>query len=428
MVSRVHAPHLEAASKHQLLYFDAIRGLSAQMVVVGHSMNIFLPAFFMIERANGTFRTTTGVFYMQNFGVMLFFVLSGYLVSRSALTKMVNPAYTFGEYFLERFARVFVPFVPAVILVALFDRLVLRGHGSPFTAIPLDAWTTFANLTMLYNNPVLSRLAGITGLPLGAHPIGTANPFWSVVIEWWIYMVFGLLVIRVVRDRRLGPFGLAVLAFAGLVVLQAVVGHPGLILAWLVGMAFAIGRPRALFAHRILHRIIGVLALVAIPLLLRRSGWNVYTEAVALAISLAVMSLYAGFSPNSSSVPANQPPRPEMSSAPMAEIRTHSRVGTPGRVAASLRTVVKYVSDYSYSLYLVHFSVLIYLQTVPSLRDHPRLTIPLAFVLANALALTYWALIERHYPRVRRALRRTRVWQVLSPTPRVAEVPSRTYS
>jgi peptidoglycan/LPS O-acetylase OafA/YrhL len=408
-------PHLQAASKHQLFYFDAVRGLSAQMVVVGHSLNLFLPAAFMVQRANGTYRTTSGIFYMQSYGVLLFFVLSGFLVSRSALAKMSSPGYTFGEFFLERLARVFVPFVPAVLLVAVTDRLVLHGRSNPFTTIPLDIWTTVTNLTMLYNNPVMRKVADLTGLPLRTGPIGTADPFWSVVIEFWIYIAFGLILLRLFRDRRIGVVGLLALVFSLAVVAQTIDKSHGLVLSWVVGMAYAIGRPRAWFTARWLHKVLGMVALVAIPLCLRHTHWNVYDEYVALATSVAVMSLFAGFGR-----PAPGPAVRTVTRATSAEPATaESGVASPPtrrpHIPAPVRTIVKYVSDYSYSLYLVHFSLLIYLQTVPAVRSRPAVAIVLGFLVANAVAFGFWFLIERHYPSVRRALRRTRFWQVLFP-------------
>jgi peptidoglycan/LPS O-acetylase OafA/YrhL len=405
-------PHLQAASKHQLFYFDAVRGLSAQMVVVGHSLNLFLPAAFMAQRSNGTYRATSGIFYMQNLGVLLFFVLSGFLVSRSALTKMASPGYSFGEYFLERFARIFVPFVPAVLLVSVVDRLVLQGRSNPFTTVPLDAWTTVTNVTMLYNNPVMRKAADLTGLPVATGPIGTADPFWSVVIEFWIYITFGLILLRLVRDRRIGIIGLLALLFSVAVVAQTIVGHHGLVLAWVVGMAYAIGRPRAWFTHRRLHQVLGVAALVATPLCLLRTHWNVYGELVALSLSVAVMSLYAGFGRPQPAVRAAGSPADPGGAAAAAKV-----AGRP-HIPAPVRTIVKYVSDYSYSLYLVHFSLLVYLQTVPGLREHPGTAIVVVFLVANVVALAFWFLIERHYPTVRRALRRTRIWQALFPAPR----------
>jgi peptidoglycan/LPS O-acetylase OafA/YrhL len=58
-------------------------------------------------------------------------------------------------------------------------------------------------------------------------------------------------------------------------------------------------------------------------------------------------------------------------------------------------------SDYSYSLYLVHLSLIMYLQKF--LPDwQARWSIAIAFVAANVAALGFWWAFERHYPAVRR--------------------------
>lgn len=382
-----HHPLPATASKHQILYFDAVRALSAQMVLVGHAFNIFLPGTFMVV-SRGRLRPSTEIFYMQNLGVLLFFVLSGFLVSRSALTKMSSPTWGYTDYLLERMARIFVPFVPAVLLVSVFDRLILHGKDTPFIRIDLDPWTLFTNLTMLYNNPVVDALQARTGIPLSTRPIGTAAPFWSVVIEFWIYIAFGLIVIRVLRDRRLGVLGIAALLFSLAVVVDTARHHEGLVLAWVVGMVFAWGASRSWFVRPLPHRVLGVVGLAATTWFLWRGGWDVYEERVALALGIGVMSTWVGF----------------------ARGRTPADGPTATGVRSRVRRAVTYLSDASYSLYLVHFSVLIYLQTVPWLADRPAVAIPFAFVLANAFALVYWYLIERHYPAVRRAVRRSGLW------------------
>ena len=140
---------MKIASNHQLLYFDLVRALSAQMVLVGHSLNLFMPEVFMGPKLNGHYVTTTGMFYMQNMGVVLFFVLSGYLVTRSVVHKRQTPNYRFREYLIERSARVFVPFFPAVILVGIFDWLLVSPSGSPFVQLRLDIGTISANFLPL---------------------------------------------------------------------------------------------------------------------------------------------------------------------------------------------------------------------------------------------------------------------------------------
>jgi len=382
-----HHPLPATASKHPIVYFDAVRALSAQMVLVGHAFNIFVPGIFMVA-ARGRFRPSTEFFYMQNLGVLLFFVLSGFLVSRSALTKMSTPGWGYNSYLLERVARIFVPFVPAVLLVSVLDRLVLGGQDTPFIRVDLDKWTLATNLTMLYNNPVMETLAARTGLPLDTRPIGTAAPFWSVVIEFWIYVAFGLILLRLLRDRRLGILGVLALGMSLAVVVDTVRHHEGLVLAWVMGMLYAIGASRPWFMTALPHRVLGVAGLVATPWLLWRGNWDAYEEQVAFFLALAVLSTYVGFVRRGGG-PARSNPRPL------------------GNLA---RRGVTYLSDSSYSLYLVHFSLLIYLQTVPWLADHPLVAVPGAIIFANVVALAYWYLIERHYPEVRRAVRRWGLW------------------
>ena len=385
-----HSPP-QTASKHQILFFDAVRALSAQIVLVGHSLNIFVPATFMVLRG-GHYRPGHGIFYMQNLGVLLFFVLSGFLVSRSALSKMRSPTWGYGDYLLERVARIFVPFVPVVLLVSVADRLVLGGHDTPFIRLDLDRWTVVTNLTMLYNNRAVEFVQKVTGLPLDTRPIGSAAPFWSVVIEFWIYIFFGLLLLRVLRDRRLGVLGLGALLVAGAVVLDTVQHHKGLVMAWCVGLAYAVLTSRTAVVHRSVHRVVGVAGLVLAVLLLRRGDWNVYDEGVALALGCGVLSSWLGFTGGATST-----------SADLAQRRR------------PVRTTVTYLSDSSYSLYLVHFSILIYLQTVPWLAARPLVAVPFAFVVANGAAVAYWYAVERHYPAVRRLVRRSGWWPAVPP-------------
>ena len=147
---------------------------------------------------------------------------------------------------------------------------------------------------MLYNNPVMDVLAARTGLPLDTRPIGTAAPFWTVVIEFWIYIAFGLILLRIIRDRRIGVLGILTLAFSLAVVVDTARHHEGLVLAWVVGMLYAWGFSQPWFVRPLPHRVLGVVGLVATPLLLWQNHGNVSDERVALALGLAVLSTWLG--------------------------------------------------------------------------------------------------------------------------------------
>jgi peptidoglycan/LPS O-acetylase OafA/YrhL len=382
---------VKTASRHQLLYFDLIRGFSAQMVVVGHSLNIFLPLVFVSRQANGSFVTTAGVFYVQNMGVILFFVLSGFLVTRSVVYKRHRPEYGFGMYLVERFTRLFVPFVPAVLLVGLFDRILVKSIGSPFTQIHLDLGSFAGSFLMLFNHPAFAVLKRITGLDATVRPLGTAAPFWSVAIEWWIYITFGMIMFRVAAHRRLGLLGWAVLLFAGAVPLWSLVSHRGLLLAllaWIVGMAYSLLETRVNRVGATRHRIAASFGLVLASLILIAGNYNVNNEIFVLSLSVAVMSGYYGW--------FNSTRRQ------VEGTRSHVHEGhqDPSRFVRFLR----FVSDYSYSLYLIHFSILIYISARLSQNRSPAMMIVGGVILCNIMAMLFWFTFERHYPKARRFL------------------------
>lgn len=366
------------ASKHTLLYFDVVRALSSQMVLVGHSLNLFLPAVFL--RRGSAHRSVP---YMQNLGVVLFFVLSGFLVSSSVMRRSANGSYGFRQYAIERATRILVPFVPALVLIAVADRAFFHGADhAPFIRVLDNSGTTFlANLTMLYNNPPMQQLGRWLERDLSVGPFGTAAPFWTVVIEWWIYLSFGLVALFLLGRARLRFSGAVLFLLAVAVPAASLTNGSGLVLAWLVGMTYALGRQAATAASALTHGGIAALGAASAVLSLVSHEWNFYQPMVCIGVALMVMSLYH-------------------------VVATRRADDAPVQVARAplAASFVRLLSDYSYSLYLVHFSLLVYLTTLLPETWQARWAILTAFVLANLVALGFWWTFERRYPAVRRRL------------------------
>lgn len=151
----------------QSALLDWTRGLAAQAVLIGH----------VITASDAESRIL-----IQDAGVVMFFVLSGFLIAHSTLRKA--GAYTFTEYFCDRASRIFVPYVPAVIFIILAG-IVFSLPG------PYDPVTALANLAMLQDFP-LYRYVSFPEF----ERIGTGRPLWSVAMEWWFYMAFALVAFR----------------------------------------------------------------------------------------------------------------------------------------------------------------------------------------------------------------------------------------
>ncbi len=370
-----------AVPSGQSLFFDLARGLSSQLVLVGHSLNVALPASLMVAGADGFLEARSGLPYLQNFGVLVFFYLSGFLITTIVTRKSGKPGYGMPDFLADRFARIFTPLLPMLALVWLIDNLVFAGGAnSAYTDVNAGFGDLLLNATMLAGNPALSFVAQRTGLAwLSATSFGTADQLWTVIIEWWIYIAFGIGFFVLVRRQRWGflgsAIGLALAAVAGAVLLGALLTAPGLVVAWILGMTAAAANRIVAAQGRALLAAIAVVASAAAAWLLSGNGWNFYAPLPALLIGIGFFA--AVFAIDRFALVAD------------------SRV---------LSGVVRYMSNVSYSLYLVHLSLILWAaELFPQLIGHAT-TVVAFFVIANLAAWLFFLLFEQHYPKVRRGM------------------------
>jgi peptidoglycan/LPS O-acetylase OafA/YrhL len=119
----------------------------------------------------------------SRFAVMLFFVLSGFVL---ALPYFANKSLPYGSYLVRRFCRIYLPFAFAVVFSALLC-WQLGGTGMPMFSTWLNGfWTTPPSAGV-----VLKHLA-MTGI--GDQSIALNPPIWSLIIEMRVSIIFPLLV------------------------------------------------------------------------------------------------------------------------------------------------------------------------------------------------------------------------------------------
>jgi peptidoglycan/LPS O-acetylase OafA/YrhL len=59
--------------------------------------------------------------FIQNIGVLIFFVMSGFLITATLLHNSAKPDYGFARYFIDRFARIYSGLLPALVFVIVTD-------------------------------------------------------------------------------------------------------------------------------------------------------------------------------------------------------------------------------------------------------------------------------------------------------------------
>jgi peptidoglycan/LPS O-acetylase OafA/YrhL len=179
-------------------------------------------------------------FYLTGLGhqaVVIFFVLSGFLVGGSALRSHAEGRWSWTGYAIPRVARLYVVLVPALLLTAAWDNAGLALFNT--AAHPYASDLRGAAISKVSLNSGLTLRAF-----LGNHAFlqnvrvpcfGTDFPLWSLACEGWFYVLFPLVLAAVLPGRASGR----VLAAAGaLVVGWFFPFWPGFLI-WCFGAAVA---------------------------------------------------------------------------------------------------------------------------------------------------------------------------------------------
>ena len=206
--------------KAHVLTLDSIRGIAAVTVVIHHVilMPTFLAAFPNHAWIDCAFFRSGG------FLVDLFFVLSGMVMSLSYLQTDFG-RFSLRDFMVRRFARVY-PLHIVMLLVLLLFRLVRIGLGLAVAGAVVTGPAAFEvnnGYSFFLNVFLLHSLGFVQYLNWNA-------PSWSISVEFYTYLVFGLLLLAAQRLNSLAwfYFAAATLAIGSWFVLTTVVATPQL--------------------------------------------------------------------------------------------------------------------------------------------------------------------------------------------------------
>ena len=150
------------------VYLDALRVFAAVWVLLFHaSFDRFAGAW--IRPVSGELGTP---------GVVVFFVLSGYIIAWVASTKEKDPK----TYFLNRLSRLWSVALPALALTLVAD---WAGRSIDSSVYPNWYGTDHKAYRLLMSGAFVNQIWFLDVQPL------TNGPFWSLCYDWWYYCVFG---------------------------------------------------------------------------------------------------------------------------------------------------------------------------------------------------------------------------------------------
>ncbi|HYJ07389.1 MAG TPA: acyltransferase [Polyangiaceae bacterium] len=367
-----------------------LRGLAAVAVLVGHVRGLFMQDYEALESKSAAWKAFYLLSGLGHQAVIVFFVLSGFLVGASVLARQqVNGRWDFRDYFTRRLVRLYVVLIPGLLLTAAWDAAGLRLFGAEgLYGGALDA----RHLTMPDVRVTLSLEHFLGNLAFLQHifiaPFGTNGPLWSLSYEFWAYLLFPLLV------RAGGTAEKPVTrAVYGLLATLIIVGG-GLKLAfyfsiWLVGAGLALWWLRTAWRPARPITIAALACLFAGALVVGRSSRlsdsvaDVILAATTAALLAAVLTL-----------PDRMPKR------------ALSRANASG---------ADWLAGFSYTLYVAHYPVLAFLfvATMGGVRWAASAQAVLAVLAISLGVLLLYAfplsrLTEAHTDSLRRRLSRPR--------------------
>src|SRR5690348_4967328 len=212
-----------------------MRGMAAWAVMWGHMRGNFFVDFQDLHHPNLFLKA---VYFVTGFGhqaVMVFFVLSGFLISSSVFNALATGSWSWRDYSINRLSRLYAVLVPGLLLGFIWDKSgsslfastglythPLQGFGGLIAQKQLTAGAFAGNLFFLQT--IICPVFGSNG------------PLWSLANEFWYYVLFpvGLLALIGWRRgslRRAAPLTIAAIVVAVFIGREMLIGF----LIWMAG-------------------------------------------------------------------------------------------------------------------------------------------------------------------------------------------------
>ncbi len=308
-------------------FIDTSRWIAAACVLITHlnDRTFMVLANIPAEHRGPGLALWVFLYGFAHQAVVVFFVLSGFLVGGAVLTRAQAGSLDMRRYCLDRTIRIYLVLVPALALTTIFDMLGRYFFGASIYAEEtasghFGAWLWLGNLLSLQD--------------IFVPYWGTNSALWTLSHEYWNYITFPLLCMPLMRDLPASTRALGFVAGLLLLITMSITGswHLFGFFIWVAG-ALAILPRRALISSKWLSLAIFLIISVSCRLTFRfadlQSGY--LGDLVDLAIALS-----------------------------FANLLLTMRFAKSGWRALNWRGHV-WLSEFSYSLYAIHMPLITFL-------------------------------------------------------------------
>jgi peptidoglycan/LPS O-acetylase OafA/YrhL len=378
-------------SRHQV-HLDAARAVAALIVFTGHGRDFFVESLRSAIGLNATGSAVNAVNLAHapsttigHQAVIVFFVLSGYLVGGSVLRSAREGRFSTESYLFQRLTRLWIVLIPALALTMLLDetgRHLCQPGCIYFQTAALPEIDGDLSLATLIGNVAFLQTIFVPTL-------GSNGPLWSLAYEFWYYMLFPLLAGALLPGAlaKRGLCGLGFLLIAGFVGTDVLFYF----IIWLMGAALSLLPCRLGSRTLKLATPAALLAFILLNALVLRGRFDRSMSDLALGVSFAACCYLLIYAPQ------------------------------PDRRGLYVR-ITGFLAGMSYTLYLTHAPVLAFISAVfvgtwrrQPLDLHSALALAAACGAAFLVAWAAYWLFERNTERVREWMRPKRMRLVAAP-------------
>jgi peptidoglycan/LPS O-acetylase OafA/YrhL len=147
-------------------WLDLFRFAAALLVVIAHAKSVFIADFENLDTSYQTnrIRFILSIFNQGHMAVLIFFVISGFLVGGKSIQKIINGAFDYKSYAIDRFVRISLPLIGSLVLIFIVNLII----GDNYSVVEY-----IGNLFSL-QEILVRRVSG---------------PLWSLPYEVWCYVL-----------------------------------------------------------------------------------------------------------------------------------------------------------------------------------------------------------------------------------------------